>query len=61
VEASFPIEHRKLADRVREDLDLCLKDDSQAWLLQPDGAYVRATSGSPPVEAQAVLLERWKR
>lgn len=61
VEASFPIEQRKLAERVREELELCLKDDSQSWLLQPDGNYVRATSGAHPFEAQTVLLERWKR
>jgi polyphosphate kinase len=61
VEASFPIEQRKLAERVREELELCLKDDSQAWLLQPDGNYVRAASGTHPFEAQTALLERWKR
>ena len=61
VEACFPIEPRKLADRVREDLELCLKDDSQAWLLQSDGTYVRAATGAHPFEAQSTLLERWKR
>jgi len=61
VEACFPIEPRKLADRVREDLELCLKDDSQAWLLQSEGAYVRAPTGAHPFEAQSTLLERWKR
>jgi polyphosphate kinase len=61
VEACFPIEPRKLADRVREELELCLNDNAQAWLLQPDGHYVRATSDAPPFEAQSTLLERWQR
>jgi polyphosphate kinase len=61
VEACFPIEPRKLADRVREELEFCLSDNAQAWLLQPDGHYVRATSDAPPFEAQSTLLERWQR
>ena len=61
VEACFPIEPRKLADRVREELEFCLKDDSQAWLLQPDGTYQRMAASPHPFEAQAALLERWKR
>ena len=61
VEACFPIEPRKLADRVREDLELCLSDDTQAWLLQSDGHYVRAPATAHPCEAQSTLLERWKR
>ena len=61
VEACFPIEPRKLADRVREELEFCLSDNAQAWLLQSDGHYVRATSDAPPFEAQSTLLERWQR
>ena len=61
VEACFPIEPRKLADRVREELEFCLSDNAQAWLLQPDGHYVRAKSDAPPFEAQSTLLERWQR
>lgn len=61
IEACFPIVQRKLAERVREELELCLKDDTRAWLLQADGSYVRAPSGPQPFEAQSALLERWKR
>ncbi len=61
VEASFPVEQRKLADRIREELELYLRDNAQAWLLQADGAYVRASSETHPFEAQSALLERWKK
>ena len=61
VEACFPVEPRKLADRIRDDLELCLKDDSQAWRLLSDGSYVRVAGGAHPFEAQSTLLERWKR
>lgn len=61
VEASFPVEQRKLADRIREELELYLRDNAQAWLLQANGAYVRASSETHPFEAQSALLERWKK
>jgi polyphosphate kinase len=62
VEACFPIENKRLADRVRDDLELCLKDDGQAWVLNPDGVYTRqAKQGQAGVQAQAVLLERFRK
>jgi polyphosphate kinase len=60
VEACFPIENRKLADRIRDDLELYLKDDSQAWILIPEGSYVRKAKREPEgIEAQTVLLEKF--
>lgn len=62
VEACFPIESKKLADRVRDDLEWCLKDDTQAWLLRADGTYTRpAPSHSAGIQAQKVLLERFTK
>lgn len=64
VEACFPITRKKLRERIREDLDLYLSDTEQAWLLQPDGQYVRAGAAgndkpdAQPVSAQQVLLDR---
>lgn len=59
VEASFPIEHRKLVDRIRTDLDLYIADNVQAWILQSDGSYSRTDpQGSPPIKAQSVLLQK---
>ena len=41
VEICFPIEHKKLHDRVLKNLDFYLNDNSQAWVLQSDGQYVQ--------------------
>ncbi len=58
VETCFPIEAKKLRDRVIGDLELYLRDNTQAWLLQPDGTYVLTRPGKDePVSAQQTLLE----
>ncbi len=58
VEACFPILDPALADRViAECLDNYLADNTQAWLLQADGSYVRLTPGDQPLHsAQQHLL-----
>ncbi len=58
VETCFPVESKKLAERIRADLELYLKDNCQAWLLQADGTYVKAVpkEGEPAICAQPVLL-----
>ncbi|WP_162560098.1 polyphosphate kinase 1 [Methylotetracoccus oryzae] len=62
VETCFPIENRKLADRIRAELDLYLRDDSQAWIQQSDGHYRRAEpNATGGVEAQSYLLEQFRR
>ena len=61
VEVCFPMVQKKLADRLREDLEAILRDDVNAWILQPDGKYVRAEATAHPFEAQASFLERFKR
>lgn len=61
VEVCFPIEQKKLADRMREDLEAILRDDVNSWILQPNGTYVRASSSAHPFEAQSSFLERLKR
>lgn len=62
VETCFPILNKKMADRIRSDLDLYLRDDSQAWLLQFDGSYRRAEpNATGGVEAQSFLLEQLRR
>jgi polyphosphate kinase len=60
VETCFPIEGPDLRDRVLEDLDLYLRDNSQAWLLGADGQYRRAepAPGEEAFTAQAELLRR---
>ena len=58
VETCFPIENKKLHDRIMHDLECYLKDDSQAWILQSDGSYKQMQPvGDKPYQAQMVLLE----
>lgn len=58
VEICFPIENKKLVSRIMHDLELYLKDNTQAWLLRPDGNYIQLlqTGNEEPVEAQTMLL-----
>ncbi len=60
VETCFPVEDRRLKQRViREGLECYLADNTQAWVLRPDGSYQRCTPGKArPRSAQAVLLEQ---
>lgn len=59
VETCFPIENKKLRGRVINDLELYLKDNTQAWLLQQDGSYLRAEPGEDELfSTQQTLLEQ---
>ena len=62
VEACFPIRDPRLAARVfRETLQNYLDDNVQAWLLDADGRYRRATPGDAPAHsAQDWLLEQYE-
>ena len=45
-------------ERILRDLHLYLADNTQAWLLRPDGSYARVETGTEaPVCAQKQLLE----
>jgi len=61
VETCFPIKHKKIRDRILEDLQLYLADNTHAWLLQNDGCYhlAQPDQGQEAIDAQALLLERW--
>ena len=58
VEICFPIENKRLYNRILHDLDLYLKDNTQAWLLQPDGCYLQLlhVTNEEPIQAQSVIL-----
>jgi len=60
VESAFPIEGKKLQQRVYNALGLYLADNTSASLLQPDGQYLRpaVASGEPARDVQAELLEK---
>jgi polyphosphate kinase len=61
VETCFPIEGKKLKQRVRRELDTYLADNHSSWLQQPDGTYVltQPAAGHPVRDAQMQLLERF--
>ncbi|MCX4189208.1 polyphosphate kinase 1 [Methylophaga sp. OBS3] len=59
VETAFPIESKKLRQRIFDDLQLYLADNSQAWILAADGRYKRVdhTEADETISAQTQLLE----
>ena len=59
IEVAFPILDPVLQRRVVEEaLEYYLRDNTQSWLLQPDGSYVRATPGDESAfSAQGALLK----
>jgi len=60
IEVCFPIQHTEYRDRIIADLECYLKDNTQAWLLGPDGTYQRpARNSESAVSAQSELLRRW--
>ncbi len=60
VETAFPVNNPEARRRILKDLEYYLMDTRQAWLLQPDGSYVRAApqDDAPAFSAQQALLER---
>jgi polyphosphate kinase len=60
VETCFPIEGKKLINRVREELLLYLADNCQSWVLQPDGRYIKnePEADQEIISAQRTLLDR---
>lgn len=63
VEVCFPLRDRELAERVLDEALLnYFADNVQAWLLDAEGRYRRATPGeAQPHAAQLVLLERYAK
>ena len=61
VETCFPIKHKKIRDRIFEEMELYLRDNTHAWILQSDGNYIHTQpqKGEEAIDAQAILLERW--
>lgn len=59
IEVAFPILDPILQRRVVEEaLEYYLRDNTQSWLLQADGSYVRALPGDEPLfSAQGALLK----
>jgi polyphosphate kinase len=60
VETCFPVDGKKLITRVKKELETYLTDNTHAWVLQPDGRYLRLnpTGNQNPRCAQSNLLEK---
>jgi polyphosphate kinase len=60
VESAFPIEGKKLQQKVRDVLQLYLNDNTSALLMQSDGQYVHPSlaSGENSRNVQTQLLEK---
>ena len=60
VEVAFPIQQQTHRERILRDLDVCLRDNTQAWKLLPDGSYERIhRAGARSVVAQTELLSAY--
>ncbi|MEJ2553995.1 MAG: polyphosphate kinase 1 [Gammaproteobacteria bacterium] len=58
VEVCYPLEDRRLRERVTKDLEDYLKDNQNAWALQADGNYRRImpAADQAPINVQRNLL-----
>jgi polyphosphate kinase len=61
VETGFPIEDKKLRQRIRKELDLYLNDNTTTWELHTDGQYARLQPGDGHTahDVQQQLLEKY--
>ncbi|SMG64526.1 Polyphosphate kinase [methanotrophic bacterial endosymbiont of Bathymodiolus sp.] len=59
VEVGFPIESKRLKQRILGDLDCYLQDNSQAWLMQSDGSYVQCVAEDDVFRVQNELMEQY--
>ncbi|TVP54599.1 MAG: polyphosphate kinase 1 [Halomonadaceae bacterium] len=60
IETAFPVQDTRLKRRLRRDLELQLKDNAQAWELQPDGDYLpcHPAPGEERMASQVAFLQR---
>jgi polyphosphate kinase len=58
VEALTPVEDSHLIAQVRDILDRCLAENTHAWVLQADGAWLRRPPEGEKRWAQQELMER---
>jgi polyphosphate kinase len=62
VEISWPIKDPIMRKRIINDLEICLRDNQQAWILQSDGSYQQPIAyGQNVCSAQTTLLNKYAR
>ena len=58
IEVLVPVENSRVRLDVEAMLDSALADDTNAWLLEADGTWTRATPGSKPHSHHATMMRR---
>jgi polyphosphate kinase len=58
IEVLVPVENARVRGEVHAILDSALADDTNAWLLGPDGTWMRATPSDKPHSHQATMMQR---
>jgi polyphosphate kinase len=58
IEVLVPVEHSRLRQDIHAILDSALADDTNAWLLSPDGTWARASAGDRPHSHHANMSRR---
>ncbi len=61
VEILYPIENRKIKEDLIEILELYLKDNVKARVLNPDGSYSRNTNGEEEFNVQEYFVSKTKK
>jgi polyphosphate kinase len=58
IEVVVPVENARVRQDVHANLDSALTDDTNAWLLGPEGEWTRATPGDKPHSHHATMMRR---
>jgi polyphosphate kinase len=58
IEVLVPVENGRIQKDVNAILDSALTDDTNAWILGPDGAWTRALGGDKPHSHHAKMMRR---
>jgi polyphosphate kinase len=58
IEVLVPVENARVRQDVHTILDSALADDTDAWLLGPDGSWTRAAPGDKPHSHHATMTRR---
>jgi polyphosphate kinase len=58
IEVLVPVENARLRQDVHATLDSALADDTNSWLLEPDGTWTRADPGSKPHNHHGTMMRR---
>jgi polyphosphate kinase len=58
IEVLVPVENARVRQDVHAVLDSALADDTNAWLLGPEGTWTRATPGDKPHSHHATMMRR---